>query len=469
MFYNKRWVRISFKAVCCAIIAAVLVFVVFEMLYTNSGGVKVGKDVELTETVTEEEFAAELKKLIDEYDDEQTVIGERSTNRLLLRFEGSTLDLRDFLADKVISKEDNRVVIQFSDEEEALRCLEILKNTSGIIYVEEDQYEEAINSKTTAPTTGQQYYEKYISEYSDDTYYSWGVVHMRLDMLNAWIKENRNDNEVTVAVIDSGVVPNSETEDRILNGIDFVKDGDGTTDIVGGHGTHVSGVVLDATQGLNVNILPIRVVRYRSAVKSAVTSGIIYAVEKGADVINMSIGGQHSEAEDDAIREAVNAGVTVVVSAGNESMDTSTSCPAHMEECIVVSAYGLNSLGEPEIASFSNYGSSVTLSAPGVDVLSYWKDDSNVDEQLRENNWSPDEDDGFRGTNQLDNGIYVEFSDGTSMAAPHISALAAMIKMILPDATPVEVKKYIESYCVDMGDSAHFGAGVCDAGMLAGN
>ncbi len=465
---KKKTVKISSVAVCCA--AAVLIFVGIWFFggSKSSQKVLVDKGVKLTETVTEQEFVNELSALISEYDDAQTISGERSTNRLLLRFEGDNLDLRGFLADKVISREDNRVVIQFSSEEEAQRCLELLKNTDGIIYVEEDQYEETINMGPRAETTGQMYDEKFISKYNDNTYYSWGIIHMNMDALNAWVQENDKGNSVVVAVVDSGVVPNEETEDRILQGTDMVVYGsDGTVDIINGHGTHVSGIILDACQGLDVKILPVRVMGGMYGTTSAIACGISYAIEQGVDVINLSLSGGHSALKDDLIKQAIDAGITVVVSAGNEATDTHYSCPAHNTDCIVVSAYGIDEHGNPSIADFSNYGSTVSVSAPGVEVLSYWKDDSNVDELLKK--YNRDDDDGSRGTNRLDSGIYVEFENGTSMAAPHISALAAMIKLMVPDASPEEVKQYIQHYCVDMGDSAHFGSGICNAGMLAGD
>ncbi len=443
-----------------AVVAAVALLIIFR---GSAAAVKVGDNTELKRTVSADDFEERLNELKNQYDDEQVISGERPTNRIMLRFEGSKLDLSDFPADKVIWREDNRVVIQFKNEEDARHCMEALKQLDGVQYIEEDTYQNFTDSGVTAPTTGQEYNEQYISNYSGYTYYSWGVIDLGLDCLDAWLNENYTDNSVTVAVVDSGVVPNAETEDRILPGYDCVIGGDGT-DAVNGHGTHVAGIVLDATQGLNVNILPVRVIQYSIGNTLTILNGIEYAAEHGADVINLSLSGFASAEYDYVVKKVIKEGVTVVAAAGNKSDDTANYSPSRIMDCIVVSAYDANH----NIADFSNYGDSVSVAAPGVDILSYWKDDSDVSEILRDMDWQK-QDDGLRGTNVLDNGIHVEFENGTSMAAPHITALAAMVKLIVPDASPEQVKKYIQDYCVDMGNREYFGAGICQAQFMAGN
>lgn len=149
----------------------------------------------------------------------------------------------------------------------------------------------------------------------------------------------------------------------------------------------------------------------------------------------MSLGGPKSNdcvLKDDLICQAVASGITVVVAAGNgdkygNPVDTAETDPAHIEECIVVAAYD----SRRRIAGFSNYGASVDVAAPGVDVVSY----GNGDEFL------------------------VSLS-GTSMAAPHISALAAMLRLYLPDASPAQIEKYIKDYCLPMGNALYWGEGI---------
>ena len=129
----------------------------------------------------------------------------------------------------------------------------------------------------------------------------------------------------------------------------------------------------------------------------------------------------------------------MVVAAGNgddygNPEDTKICCPAHNDNCIVVAACD----ADGNTASFSNYGDAVDVTAPGVDIISYYP------------------------------GSTLQALSGTSMAAPHISALAAMLKLYLPDRTPAQIEKYITDYCVDMGDSLRYGDGIPWAAYFAG-
>lgn len=459
---RKKKAKIGIFVLLTALIVAAVAMILH---FANGAGVHVLVDrgVEVKQPVSAEEFATELAKLIREYDDEQVISGQRSTNRLLLRFEGDKLDLRGFLADKVILQEDNRLVVQFSSEEEAKRCLDILKKMENIDYVEEDNYENSVEN-TVAKTTGQHYDQKLVSKYSGRSYYSWGVQDLQLDRLAAWIEKNINGNSVVVAVVDSGVYENDEMKGRLLPGFDlFLGCAADSAKVLDGHGTHVAGIILDATQGLDVKVLPIRIIGYECTAASVTAAGIDYAVDHGADIINLSVGGSPSPYKEDAVKRAVSKGVVFVTAAGNERADTAYFSPARMEECIVVAAHDVN---DKTALHFSNYGKSVSVSAPGVDILSYWKDDSNLENDVRQQGLPIDS--VVPKGNKMSNGIYLEFSDGTSMAAPHISALAAMIKFIRPNATPEQVKGYIQDYCVNPGDELYYGAGICQAGLLAG-
>ncbi len=414
------------------------------------GEVLVGDGTELRRATTFEEFSQELNDLINEYDDELVVSGQRSSNRLVLKFEGSVLDLSDYLADRVIAQDNNLVIIQFATEEEAERCLQELKENSQILFVETDQYEMAPNSKEneTSDDGGSLPLSVYsksaresISSSNDQpSYYSWGVSYMKMDEMNAWLQATGYSESVVVAVIDTGVKPNSESAPLIWDGFDAVEGTNGKVD-TNGHGTHVSGTVMDATWGLDVTILPVRVFGSEDYTTTArIVMGLQYAVMAEPDVINMSLGGaagpDHT-GKDVLIREAVGKGIVVVATAGNgdeygNPEDTAGKCPGHLDECIIVAAHS----DSGRIASFSNYGDSVDVCAPGVDILSY-----GLNEDL----------------------VYM---DGTSMAAPHVSALAAMLKLYMPDATSAQIEKYITDYCRAGSDSMYFGEGYPDASMF---
>lgn len=124
-----------------------------------------------------------------------------------------------------------------------------------------------------------------------------------------------------------------------------------------------------------------------------------------------------SRAIDEAVSYAVSKGVTVVCSAGNETSNTKYFSPAHLSSCIVVAA----SDNRNSRAWFSNYGNSVDVIAPGVNIKS-----------------------------SIPGGRY-ETMSGTSMSAPHISALAAMIKLLYPSYSPADIEKMIKNNTKDLG------------------
>ena len=411
----------------------------------NPEGVLVHEDTELLTPVTLDEFTQALQDLVAQYDDAMVVSGQRSTNRLLLRFEGSGIDLSDFPAAVVIADESNYLVVQFETEEEVQRCLESLRVMESVRFADLDEYGFTTGAAAANHTTSG---VPYVSPYTGDLYYSWGVEFLGLDQLAAWLK-NQPTEPVTVAVLDTGVEPCDENRDCILPGFDVTDPaGNGWADH-DGHGTHVAGTVIDCTWGLDVSILPVKVFADEYTSDSYVIQGLQYAIQSGADVINMSLGGNCRETQpdetcgsliDDFIQEALNQGIVVVAAAGNgddlgNPVDTRLCCPAHLGDCIVVGACDSESLA----GYFSNYGDSVDVAAPGVDVISYFP------------------------------GGTLQSLDGTSMAAPHISALAAMLKLYLPDKTPGQLEKYIKDYCVDRGNHARYGEGIPWAAFFAGD
>lgn len=404
-------------AVVCVCLAAALPFL---MARAARRIIRVHPGASLVEAASGEQFREEVEDLIAEYDSEAVIAGEEPTCRVVLRFEGNRLDLSAYPAQRVIALDDNRVVLQFTSEEDALRCIEELSRLDAVVYVEMDRYESQADATPGAQGTGQQ-----------NGRYSWGVVDLGLDRLSDYVAEDYPDRELIVAVVDSGVRRWDRNVPRVLEGRNMVTGGAGTS-VPAAHGTHVAGTILDGTRGTGVVVLPVDVFNGRDGASAlAIANGVDYAVEQGALVINMSLGGPHASAKDDAVRRALAAGVTVVVAAGNESGDTEEHCPAHMEEAIVVGAYDI----DREIAWFSNYGDAVDLCAPGVDILS---DDFEEEDYLR-------------------------WMDGTSMATPHVSALAALMRILYPDAAPAQIEKYMKDYCNTDGDALHYGEGAPDA------
>ena len=180
-----------------------------------------------------------------------------------------------------------------------------------------------------------------------------------------------------------------------------------------GHGTHVAGTVGGKTFGLakKVNLHAVRVLDDRgSGSDSTVVAGLNWVAKNRIRpaVAVMSLGGGISSSLDTAVKNTVAAGVVVVVAAGNSNADACGSSPAHVDVAITVGA----SDQADARASFSNYGSCVTLFAPGVAIVS-----------------ASCKDDTSSATMQ-----------GTSMAAPHVAGAVALYLSRKPDASPAQVK-----------------------------
>ncbi|TDA68876.1 MAG: hypothetical protein D9V47_06280 [Clostridia bacterium] len=251
-----------------------------------------------------------------------------------------------------------------------------------------------------------------------------------INAAGAWDKLAPNPEPVIVAVVDTGLdFYHEDLQGRIsLDGAwDFVLNDSYPLDL-DGHGTEVAGVIATATGNAtgiagtagrqNVKILPLRVVNLQGEADTyLVSQAIAHAVDRGAQVVNLSLGGpQYSQAVADAVYYAWERGAVVVAAAGNDGGPV--SYPAALPHVIAVAA----SDGGDRVAPFSNHGPQVMVAAPGVDVLTtYW--------------------------------LYPDYTpaSGTSIAAPFVSAAAALVKSQLPGATPDQVAEIIRQGVVDIG------------------
>ncbi|MCB9678479.1 MAG: S8 family serine peptidase [Alphaproteobacteria bacterium] len=259
-----------------------------------------------------------------------------------------------------------------------------------------------------------------------------------LDLETAWT-HNRGAG-ITVAVLDTGVALYGEdTPVNMLAGWDFAGDDADPTD-VGGHGTHVAGTIAQATNNgrgvagvaSDVSILPVRVLGDNGSGSSFwVAQGIVYAVDNGADVINLSLGSAWgSSAEQQAVEYARQHGVVVVAASGNEARG-SVGYPAAYDWVIAVGAVDARSA----VAPYSNGGSALDVVAPGGDTARDDDGDGYADGILQETI------DGAGGTTY-------QFFQGTSMATPHVSGIAALL--LAAGAEPQDVKGLLATTAVDL-------------------
>ncbi|MDW8215606.1 MAG: S8 family serine peptidase [Roseiflexaceae bacterium] len=198
----------------------------------------------------------------------------------------------------------------------------------------------------------------------------------------AW-ERTTGSTEVIVAVVDSGVDPtHPDLAARLrTDGYDFVDDDDDPRD-ENGHGTHVAGIIaaiLDNNEGIaglapNVTILPVRVMNARGKGSDrAIARGIRFAADRGAKVINLSLGAtltlsadEPSALVNEAIVYAQQQGALVVVAAGNDAVPLPNAIAIDNPDVLVVAATDQRDRKAP----FSNSGPWVAVSAPGVDILS---------------------------------------------------------------------------------------------------
>ena len=252
-------------------------------------------------------------------------------------------------------------------------------------------------------------------------YMSWGVKHMGLDVLQKNLEKKGKLPEVKVAVIDSGInTGNKYVKNRYSNdGYNFL---DNNTDIndTQYHGTMVSGIIADCTSS-NVKVMPLKVNGESGSGKlSDVNRAIYYAIEHNADVINMSLSAVDSKHTltilDDAIAEAVSKGIVVVVAAGNQASDTADRYPANKENVLTITSVD----SSDKIAENANTGADVDFALPGVLILAPYKRLMMVD-------------------------------SGTSLAAPHAAAAAALLKSWCKHLNQDQVVDILKQYSVDLG------------------
>ena len=290
-------------------------------------------------------------------------------------------------------------------------------------------------------------YQYHTQEAPNDPDYSKQWNFRSINIEAAW-KETKG-NGVTVAVIDTGVtkVPDLKLT-QFVPGYDFVKNQVNANDD-NGHGTHVAGTIAQSTNNgygvagiaYEAKIMPLKVLSEGGGGTVAdIAEAIRFAADHGADVINLSLGGAgESKMMQEAIDYAYSKDVVIVAAAGNANQN-SASYPARYPKVISVSA--TDSTGEK--ANYSNYGAGVDISAPGGSETG----------KIRQNTINP----------QTGESTFADFQ-GTSMAAPHVAGVAALIKASGVQE-PSEVLRILKesSRKVTEDTQNYFGAGHLDAG-----
>ena len=311
----------------------------------------------------------------------------------------------------------NLELIEFISSENRKSNIDEIRKNSTVRLIEED-------------------YQRHMMGMVNDEYFSeqWSLDN--IDATEAWTRVGTLQESVKVAVIDSGIeIQHLDLSGRIapggkgfLNGniVDTINDTEG-------HGTAGAGVIAAQTENgigiagvagtTSVYVLPLKIFwDSGSCYTSDIINALDYAISQNVDVINLSLGStQYSQLEAEAIQRALNAGIVVVASAGNNG-DLPTagqySYPASYDGVVSVGSISENNC----VSYFSNYNDKVTVVAPGENILA----------------------------TSLNNTY--ENHSGTSFSAPIVSGIAAVLLGENPTNTPEQIKTSLESSATDLGD-----------------
>jgi thermitase len=306
-----------------------------------------------------------------------------------------------------------------------------------ILEVPENQLEEKISELRNLPGVGlvePDYPVQALDTFPNDPNFLSQYALTAIHAPQGW-DISTGSSSVTIAILDSGVDLNHlDLVGKISQGYDFVN-GDNVPFDDYGHGTHVTGIAAAlGNNGVGIagvswgaRILPVKVLDSSgNGTFSNVAAGIIWATDQGAQVINMSLGGSGvSQILQDAVNYADGQGVLMIASSGNTNSN-SVLFPAGFSQVMAVAATDASN----QRASFSNYGTGIEIAAPGVNIISLWPG----------------------GTNTL---------SGTSMAAPHVSGLAAILFGY--ESNPASIRNYLKASALDIppaGFDIYTGAGL---------
>jgi len=328
------------------------------------------------------------------------------------------------------------------------------------------QYPEVLNAEWSRTyTIDQSAGKSEVQAFIDDPQYSlqWALKKIRANQV--W-DEGATGEGVIVAVVDTGVdldhpdlVDYAKKMNNLVQGYNAITRStlpDAPQDDHG-HGTAVAGVIaaLNNNKGIvgiayNAKIMPIKAMdQTGEGEDSIIADGIIWAADHGARIINMSIGSsEQTKVLDDALHYAANKGCLLVAASGNnakseepdlsireKSSNTGVAYPAAHPDVVAVSGVDIND----RIASFALTGPEVALSAPGQRILTDY--------------WSREE-------------TGCGYTSGTSIAAPFVSAAAALLWSRYPHLSSEEIKKALTSSALDLGSTGRdneYGFGRIDA------
>ena len=283
-----------------------------------------------------------------------------------------------------------------------------LRNNPNVLSVEPDQQMFAVDTQSPTP--------------------SWGLdrIDQRSLPLNSTFTATAQGSGVDTYIVDTGIyASHTEFTGRLAAGFSSIADSNGTNDC-NGHGTHVAGTTAGTTYGIakSATLIPVRVLDCSgSGSNSGVIAGldwiVAHHISGKAAVVNMSLGGGASTALDTAVQNVINDGIVMVVAAGNSNVDACNTSPARATNALTVGATGQYSTGETtdSRSSYSNYGPCLDIFAPGSRITSSW----------------------------IGGSAAISTISGTSMAAPHVAGVAAVLFGRYPSSTASQIASMLRT------------------------
>jgi len=261
------------------------------------------------------------------------------------------------------------------------------------------------------------------------------------------------DPKLVIAVIDTGAdLSHPDLKNKLVKGYNVITRGETPPMDDNGHGTHVSGIAAAQTDNKTgiagaapkCRIMPIKVLDERGSSNDLlnIALGIIWAVDNGAKVINLSLGGPDSKTVRKAVEYALYKNVVIVAAMGNDS-EKVMKFPAGIPGVISVGSVDF----DKSRSSFSNWGEWISVVAPGSMIMSTLPTkEFNMEFEGKSRNY--------------------DYLDGTSMASPIVAGVVALMLSRNPQMTPAEVKNKLESTATDLGKTGfdeEYGNGLINA------
>ncbi len=397
---KSRHLRLS-TLVVIAIVAALISFELIKLVNQNSSRDSSNPLINISELP--EQF---MKNYLDSYA-EMAKIDNREN---ILIVTSSTKLENIFGAEKVVEAANHQYFLQYASEEKKNLAFQQISGEPNLRVIENSRY------------------ELFDDDEEESNYNSWGIEKMGLDHAKELLENYPDKQNVTVAIVDTGLDVDLFTEkypNKLAGTYNVLSETSEMSDEAG-HGTHVAGTIAEGTPD-NVSIIPVKISTNNNMFTTDILAAIDYITYyEVADVINMSFGGYlYEEPEYLAIEAAKEKNIISVAAAGNDST-SSNSFPSSFDNTISISAVD----SDLRFTEFSNYGNMVTFTAPGLDILSL-------------------------------NGV----KSGTSMATPHAVAAVAIAKSFNKNFNFDDTIEFLKTRATDLGPKGRddrFGYGFID-------